>query len=67
MDRCLDKIRSWQFLQNSALIGFSVNSRNPVMREVLMFPADCSRRTGISLISTFNKVSGVSLCVLKSG
>jgi len=36
------------------------------MREVLMFPTDCSRRIGISLISTFNKFSGVSLCVLKS-
>ena len=36
-----------QFLPNSALIGFSMNSRNAVMREVLMFPADCSRRTGI--------------------
>ena len=44
-----------------------MNSRNAVMREVLMFRADCSRRTGISLISTFNKFSGVSLCVLKSG
>ena len=56
-----------QFLQNSALIGFSMKSRNAVMRDVLMFPADCSRRTAISLISTFNKLSGVSLCVLKSG
>ena len=36
-----------QFLQNSALIGFSMISRNAVMREVVMFPADCSRRTGI--------------------
>jgi len=44
-----------------------MNSRNAVMREVLMFPADCSRRTGISLISTFNKLAGVGLCVLKAG
>ena len=56
-----------QFLQHSALIGFSMNSRNAVMREVLVLPEDCSSRTGISLISTFNKFSGVSLCVLKSG
>ena len=32
-----------------------------------MFPVDCSKRTGISLISTFNKFSGVSLCVSLCG
>jgi len=32
-----------------------------------VFPADCSKRTGMSLISTFSKFSGLNLCDLKSG
>ena len=56
-----------QFLQKSALVGLNINFRKAVMREMLMFPAYCSKCTGMSLISTFNKFSGVILCVVKSG
>ena len=56
---------SGQLLQNSVLIRFSFTSRNAIMREVLMFPADCSKRTGMSLISTFNKLSTLNLCASK--
>ena len=66
IDGCLDKICLGSFCK-TLLIGFSINSRKAVICEVLMFPADCSKRTGISLISTFNKFSRLSLCVLKSG
>ena len=52
---------SGQFLQKFVLIGFSINSRKAVIREVLTFPADCSKRTGMSLISTFSKFSGLNL------
>jgi len=73
MDGCLDKIHLGSFCKSvligfkSVLIGFRINSRKAVIREVLMFPADCSKRTGRSLISTFSKFSGLNLCVLKSG
>jgi len=34
-------------------------------RELLIFSADCNRRTGRSLTSTFNKFPWVNLCVVK--
>jgi len=37
------------------------------MLDVLIFPADCNNRTGMSLISTLKKLFEVNLCVLKSG
>jgi len=36
------------------------------LREVLMFPADSKRRTGMSLISPFSKCYGIDLFALKS-
>jgi len=51
----------------SVLIGLSINYRKAVMREVLMFPADCNKRTGMSFISTFSKFYRFDFCVLKSG
>jgi len=56
----------WAVLQMIAQIGFSMNSRNALIREVLMFLANCSTCTGMSFISTFNKFSGISQCDLKS-
>jgi len=60
------QISSGRFLQKSALIVLSNISRKAVRHEVLMFPEDCSKHTGMSLISAFNICSGVILCILKS-
>ena len=65
-DGCLDKIRLGSFCK-SVVIGFRINSRKAVIREVLIFPADCSKRTGMSLISTFSKFSGLNLVFWKTG
>lgn len=45
----LDNICQGLFLQNFALIDFSVNSKNAVMSEVLLLPVDCYGRTEMSL------------------
>jgi len=48
------------FVQNFVLIGYRINSTNAVVCEMLMFPADHSKRTGMSGKSTFHKFSGES-------
>ena len=54
-------------LQNSTLTGYNKCSRNAVNREVVMWPADCNNRTGMSVILADRRLSWSSLCVLKSG
>ena len=45
----------------------SLFSKIAVVREVSMFPADCRKRTGMSLIPTFNKFSGLTCASWKAG
>ena len=53
--------------QNLMLMGLSICSKNAVILDIVILPADSKRRVGESKVVMLFKESGAALCVLKSG
>ena len=53
--------------QDLTLMGCNKSSKNTVILEEVMLPADCKSVVGISKIEASINLSGSSLCVFNSG